>query len=68
MQFLSRFFDYGLDIQSAQDKPRFFPDPFSENIDMETTIPRSIQNDLVKDGSSGKKSIDTNRGLTSNPP
>lgn len=55
MQFLSRFFDYGLDIQSAQDKPRFFPDPFSENIDMETTIPRSIQNDLVKMGHQVRK-------------
>ena len=57
MQFLSRFFDYGLDIQTAQDKPRFFPDPFSEFIDLETTIPQNIQDDLVKIGHKVRKAI-----------
>ena len=50
MQFLSRYFDYGLDIQMAQDKPRFFPDPFSEHVDLETTIPNSILKQLTKMG------------------
>ena len=57
MQFLSRFFDYGLDIQTAQDKPRFFPDPFSEFIDLETTIPLKIQDDLVRIGHKVRKAI-----------
>ena len=50
MQFLSRYFDYGLDIQMAQDKPRFFPDPFSDQIDLETSVPQSIQHALANMG------------------
>ena len=50
MQFLSRYFDYGLDIQMAQDKPRFFPDPFSEQIELETSIPQTIQHELANMG------------------
>jgi gamma-glutamyltranspeptidase/glutathione hydrolase len=34
----------------AQDKPRFFPDPFSDQIDLETTIPLSIQHALATMG------------------
>ena len=29
MQFLTRFFDYGMDIQQAMDAPRFMADPFT---------------------------------------
>ncbi|MBT5185668.1 MAG: gamma-glutamyltransferase, partial [Kordiimonadaceae bacterium] len=37
MQFLSRFLDYGYDIQQAQDMPRFFPDPETGSVEMEGT-------------------------------
>ena len=38
MQFLTRLFDYGMDIQEAQDKPRFMPDPFSDVVEVEEPI------------------------------
>lgn len=46
MQFLSRLYDYGLDIQAAQDAPRFFPDPYSNRVDLETPIPQQIFTEL----------------------
>jgi gamma-glutamyltranspeptidase/glutathione hydrolase len=46
MQFLSRFFDYGLDIQEAMDAPRFMPDPFKGNVDIESTVPQEIREQL----------------------
>ncbi len=42
MQFLTRFFDYGLDIQEAQDAPRFFPDPYTGEVETEGTIPADL--------------------------
>ena len=42
MQFLTRMFDYGLDVQEAQDAPRFFPDPFTGEVEVEGTIPADI--------------------------
>ena len=42
MQFLTRLFDYGLDVQEAQDAPRFFPDPFTGEVEVEGTIPADI--------------------------
>ena len=42
MQLLTRILDYGLDIQQAQDYPRFFPDPFSDVIDIEEAVPEQI--------------------------
>ncbi|WP_420416856.1 gamma-glutamyltransferase [Pacificispira sp.] len=45
-QFMSRHFDYGLDIQEAMDAPRFMPDPFNGEVEMEATVPDAIQQDL----------------------
>ncbi|WP_421878077.1 gamma-glutamyltransferase [Pacificispira sp.] len=45
-QFMSRHFDYGLDIQESMDAPRFMPDPFNGEVEMEATVPDAIQQDL----------------------
>ena len=50
MQFLTAMFDYGLDIQQAQDRPRFFPNPFKDEVELETTIPNSIFDALKAKG------------------
>ena len=50
MQFLTRLFDYGMDIQEAQDAPRFFPDPFSGEVEMEGTVPADVQARLTELG------------------
>jgi gamma-glutamyltranspeptidase/glutathione hydrolase len=50
MQFLTRHFDYGMDIQEAMDAPRFMPDPFSGEVEMEGTVSREIQEDLTARG------------------
>ena len=42
MQFLTRFLDYGLDIQQAMDAPRFFTDPYSDITEIEETVPEEI--------------------------
>jgi gamma-glutamyltranspeptidase/glutathione hydrolase len=36
MQLLTRMLDFGMDIQEAQDLARFFPDPFSDEVEVET--------------------------------
>lgn len=46
MQFLTRLLHDGLDIQQAQDAPRFFPDPFGDTVEMEGTVPNDIQEGL----------------------
>ena len=38
-QFLTRYFDYGLDIQEAQDAPRFMVDPYTGEVDIESAVP-----------------------------
>jgi gamma-glutamyltranspeptidase/glutathione hydrolase len=50
MQFLTKFFDYGMDIQEAQDAPRFFPNPFEGNVDIEGTVPEAIRDRLAARG------------------
>ncbi|HFB2048801.1 MAG: gamma-glutamyltransferase [Hyphomicrobiaceae bacterium] len=50
MQFLTRLFDYGLDIQEAQDYPRFFPNPYNGTVEIEATIPTDIQRKLKAKG------------------
>ncbi len=42
MQFLTRIFDYGMDIQEAQDAPRLFPVPGTETVEYESTFDESI--------------------------
>ncbi|WP_158964984.1 gamma-glutamyltransferase [Chachezhania sediminis] len=39
MQFLTGLMDYGLDIQEALDRPRFFPDPYIGKVEIEGTMP-----------------------------
>ena len=46
MQFLTRLFDYGMDIQEAQDMPRFMPDPFSDVVEVEEPISDEIRESL----------------------
>ena len=46
MQFLTRLFDYGMDIQEAQDTPRFMPDPFSDVVEVEEPISNELRDGL----------------------
>ena len=46
MQFLTRLLDYGMDIQEAQDCARFFPDPFSDVVEVEEPISEDIRDAL----------------------
>ncbi len=46
MQFLTGFFDFGLDIQEAMDRPRFMVDPFQEMVEIEGTVPAEICDEL----------------------
>lgn len=46
MQFLSRHLQYGLDVQEAQDMPRFFPNPKTGNIEMEGAISDDLRDGL----------------------
>ena len=46
MQFLTRLFDYGMDVQEAQDMPRFFPDPFSDVVEVEEPIDDAMRDAL----------------------
>jgi gamma-glutamyltranspeptidase/glutathione hydrolase len=50
MQFLTRMFDYGMDIQEAMDAPRFMADPFTGEVEMEWTVPENIRADLSARG------------------
>jgi gamma-glutamyltranspeptidase/glutathione hydrolase len=50
MQFLTRFFDYGMDIQEAMDAPRFMPNPFEGNVDVEGAVPAAIREGLTQMG------------------
>jgi gamma-glutamyltranspeptidase/glutathione hydrolase len=50
MQFLTRFFDYGMDIQEAQDAPRYVPEPFEGRVDVESGVPEALYQGLAKLG------------------
>ena len=47
MQFLTRFFDYGMDVQEALDAPRFMVDPWTGDVEVERAIPDSVRRDLA---------------------
>ena len=42
MQFLTRHLDFGCDLQEAMDLPRFMPDPFSGDVEMENGIDETV--------------------------
>ncbi len=46
MQFLSRVFDFGCDVQQAQDLPRFMADPFTDAVEVESGIDESVRRQL----------------------
>ena len=50
MQFLTRMFDFGLDIQEAQDAPRFMANPFTGEVEIESTVPEAIRAELAGRG------------------
>ncbi len=50
MQFLTKFFDFGMDIQEAQDAPRVFPIVGTRDVEMEGTIPDDVVAALAKLG------------------
>lgn len=50
MQFLTKFFDYGMDIQEAMDAPRHFPEPFQGVVQVEGTIPADVRAGLEAKG------------------
>ena len=50
MQFLSRYLDYGLDIQEAMDLPRFFPDINTGTVQVEAALGDEVIMGLAKLG------------------
>jgi len=50
MQFLTRLLDYGLDIQEAMDCPRFFPDPKTGVVEVESGVPSGVAEGLQRMG------------------
>ncbi len=50
MQFLTRHFDFGLDLQEAMDLPRFMVEPTSGRVDMENAIGPELRAALERRG------------------
>ncbi len=50
MQFLTRMFDFGLDIQEAMDLPRIFPDPRTGAVLAESGLPDKVADALRAKG------------------
>ncbi len=50
MQFLTRHLDFGLDIQESMDAPRFMPNPFTGEVEIEGAVPQAIRDDLAARG------------------
>lgn len=50
MQFLSRLFDYGYDVQAAMDVPRFFPNPVTGEVEVEPDMEDTLLEELGNRG------------------
>ena len=50
MQFLTRYLDFGMDIQQAMDAPRFMADPVTGDVEMECGVPDDIRAELTRRG------------------
>jgi len=50
MQFLTGYFDYGLDIQQAIDRPRTMVNPFTGDVEIEGSVPDDIKSELRRRG------------------
>ena len=50
MQFLTRVLDYGLDVQEAQDAPRWMVDPFDGSVEIEGAVPDDTVAELAAMG------------------
>lgn len=50
LQFLTRVFDYDLDVQAAMDAPRFMVDPFTGKVEIENAVPQSVVDGLKAKG------------------
>ncbi len=50
MQFLTRLFDFGLDIQESMDLPRVFPVPETGKLEVESGLPQNIVDALKAKG------------------
>lgn len=48
--FLSKVFDYGMDIQEAIDLPRLFPKPDGTRVEAEQTLPVATAQELIRRG------------------
>ncbi|MEC9369333.1 MAG: gamma-glutamyltransferase [Pseudomonadota bacterium] len=50
MQLLSRFLEFRLDLQESMDMTRFFPDPQGDRVQIESTLPGHLAEDLMSLG------------------
>jgi gamma-glutamyltranspeptidase/glutathione hydrolase len=50
MQFLTRHFDFGLDLQEAMDLPRYMVEPVTGRVDMENAIGPELRAELERRG------------------
>ena len=50
LQFLTRVFDYGLDVQAAMDAPRFMVDPYTGEVEIEGAVSETVFQALQKKG------------------
>lgn len=60
MQFLTRLLDFSLDIQEAIDRPRFFPDPVTGDVEVERGVLEPVREGLR---AKGHRLIDAERPI-----
>jgi len=46
LQFLTRYFDFGCDVQEAIDLPRWMVNPATQEVEIESTVPSGIRDEL----------------------